>query len=91
MDIQLARGAEETEDGGDLLLQGADAIGVDMVSEELDGRLDQHALVQVNHQLGVVEAGEDLPEVLIVFLDGPAAYQDVVYITEETEDIRNVT
>ena len=88
MYIQLAQGRSKLEDGGDLLLQGADALGVDVVSKELSGRFGQRAFVQVHRQLGMAKAGEDLLEVLLVLLDGPAAYQYIIYITE---DIGNVT
>ena len=45
-------------------------------------------LSKVHRQVVVSYVGEDLPEVLLVLLDGAAAHMDIIYITE---DIRNIT
>ena len=74
LDVQLGRWRRELSDGGDLLREGADPLGVHHVTEEGRDGLSQDALVHVHSKVVLSQAGEDLPEVLLVLLDVARTY-----------------
>ena len=87
-DVQFGCPPRKLPDGRDLLWKGADPLRVHCVTEESHCGLGQDAFIQVHSQVVLSEVGEDLPEVLLVRLDGGAAHQDIIFMTE---DIRNIT
>ena len=55
LDIQLGGGEGELLDGGDLLREGADPLGVQRVTQEGHGGLGQDALLQVDGEAVLLE------------------------------------
>ena len=81
--VQLGSGWRELLDGGYILRQQADPLGVYHVTEEGHSGLGEDTLVQVHHQVVLTKSGEDLPEMLLVVIDGGAAFQAIIFITED--------
>ena len=52
------------------------------MTEEGHGGLGKDTLVQVHHKVVLAKAGEDLPDIVLVVLDGRAAHQEIIYITK---------
>lgn len=82
LDVQLGGRRRELLDGGHLLREGADPLVIDYVAEEIDLGLVEDALLEVDGEVVGAEAGEDLSEVELVLLGGPAGDQDVIYINK---------
>ncbi len=59
-------------------VERAEAVLVHPVSQELHGGSGEHALRWVDLQTVLLKDGEDLPEVLVVLLQGVAGDDDVV-------------
>ena len=51
------------------------------MTEECHRGLGEHAFLYVDRHVVSAEAGENLPQVVLMLLDGPAAYQDVIIYT----------
>ena len=80
--VKLGRGRRERLDGGDLLWEGADPLGVHFVTEEGHRGLGDDTLFEVYRQMVLLQAGEDLPGVVVlVVLNGEDTHQDIIYIT----------
>ena len=67
--------------------EGPDPLGVHSVIKEGHGGLGEDIFVQVHRQVVLAEAGEDLPKVLLVLLDSPAAHQNNVDVDKQERQI----
>ena len=70
----LLGGGQEPEDGVNVLIEGVDAGAGDGVAKELHCGAGQDALLYVDDKPGLAEAVEDLSEVALMFLEGPAGH-----------------
>ena len=74
LDVELGGGEGQLLDGIDLLREGANPLGVQGVTQEGHSGLGQHTLLEVDGEAVLPESGEHLPQVLLVFLQGPRTY-----------------
>ena len=74
MYVLLGRREWELLDGGDLLWEGADPLGVHRVTEKGHSGLGQGAFFQVQGEAVLPEMCEHLPQVSLVRLDGARTY-----------------
>ena len=61
-------------DGGNLLRDVADPLRVNPVTEKSHRGLGDHTLVHGNCQVVGTEAGENLPQMVLLLFDRPAAH-----------------
>jgi hypothetical protein len=68
-------------------LQQPDAMLVHPVSQELHSGGGEHALCCVDLQAILLKDGEDLPEMLVVLLNGVADDYDIVQVAEHEGEV----